>query len=45
MNTKTPLWFSQRKNIVGCEKNVLIKKISQQTIYGEIDNKDGILAA
>ena len=34
-----------KENIVGCEKNVLIKKISQQTIFGEIDNKDGILAA
>ena len=42
---QNPVVVFSKKNIVGCEKNVLIKKISQQTIYGEIDNKDGILAA
>ena len=42
---QNPVVVFSKKNIVGCEKNVLIKKISQQTIFGEIDNKDGILAA
>ena len=34
-----------KKNIIGSEKNVLIKKISQQTIYGELIDTDKFLAA
>ena len=39
---QNPVVVFSKKNIVGWKKNVLIKKISQQAIYGEIDNKDGI---
>ena len=34
-----------KKNIIGSEKIVLIKKISQQTIYGELIDTDKFLAA
>ena len=34
-----------KKNIIGSEKKVLIKKFSQQTIYGELIHTDNFLAA
>ena len=34
-----------KKNIIGSEKKVLIKKFSQQTIYGELIRTDNFLAA
>ena len=37
--------YYSKKNIIGQEKNVKIKKFSQQTIYGELINKDNSLAA
>ncbi len=40
-----PVIVFSKKNIIGQEKRVLIKKTSQHTIYGELINTDNSLAA
>ena len=40
-----PVIVYSKKNIIGQEKRVLIKKTSQHTIYGELINTDNSLAA
>ena len=42
---QNPVIVSQKKNIIGQEKKVLIKKFSQHTIYGELIDTDNFLAA
>tara|TARA_A100001011_G_scaffold378027_1_gene442329 strand:- start:569 stop:1924 length:1356 start_codon:yes stop_codon:yes gene_type:complete len=40
-----PVVVYSKKNIIGKEKKVFIKKFSQHTIYGELINTDNFLAA
>ena len=42
---QNPVIVFSKKNIVGQEKRVLIKKFSQHTIYGELIDSDNFLAA
>tara|TARA_X000000368_G_C23048842_1_gene720367 strand:+ start:703 stop:2058 length:1356 start_codon:yes stop_codon:yes gene_type:complete len=42
---QNPVIVPSKKNIIGHEKNVLIKKFSQHTIYGELIDTDNYLAA
>ena len=42
---QNPVIVCSRKNIIGQEKSVLIKKFSQHTIYGELIDTDNFLAA
>ena len=42
---QNPVIVYSKKNIIGMEKNVLIKKFSQHTIYGELIDSDNFLAA
>ena len=42
---QNPVIVFSKKNLIGEEKRVLIKKFSQHTIYGEIVDSDNILAA
>ena len=42
---QNPVIVCSKKNIIGQEKRVLIKKFSQHTIYGELINTDNFLAA
>ena len=42
---QNPVIVFSKKNIIGQEKRVLIKKFSQHTIYGELINTDNFLAA
>lgn len=42
---QNPVISYSKKNIIGEEKNVVIKKISKHTIFGEITDKKGYLAA
>ena len=42
---QNPVIAYSKKNIIGQEKRVLIKKFSQHTIYGELINTDNFLAA
>ena len=42
---QNPVIAVSKKNIIGQEKKVLIKKFSQHTIYGEIIDTDNFLAA
>ena len=41
---QNPVIVYSKKNVIGCRK-VLIKKISQNTIYGELIDTDNFLAA
>ena len=43
MNIKIPVIVKSKKNIVGEIKKVLIKKFSQQTIYGTLIDKKTFL--
>ena len=43
MNIKT-LYFS-KKNIVALEKDVIIKRVSRHTVYGEIIKNEEYIAA
>ena len=40
-----PVVVYSKKNIIGMEKKVLIKKFSQHTIYGKLINTNNFLAA
>ena len=42
---QNPVIVVSKKNIVGQEKRVLIKKFSQHTIFGELIDSDNYLAA
>ena len=42
---QNPVIVNSKKNIIGCEKKVIIKKFSQHTVYGELINTDNFLAA
>ena len=42
---QNPVIVFSKKNLIGQEKGVLVKKFSQHTIYGELIHKDKILAA
>ena len=42
---QNPVIVHSKKNIIGCEKKVIIKKFSQHTVYGELINTDSFLAA
>ena len=42
---QNPVIVVSKKNIIGQEKKVLIKKFSQHTIYGELIDTDNFLAA
>ena len=42
---QNPVIVLSKKNIIGQEKRVIIKKFSQHTIYGEIIDTDNFLAA
>ena len=42
---QNPVISYSKKNIIGEEKSVIIKKVSQHTIYGEIEDNKGYLAA
>ena len=42
---QNPVIVCSKKNIIGQEKRVLIRKLSQHTIYGELMNTDKFLAA
>ena len=42
---QNPVIVYSKKNIIGKEKKVVIKKFSQHTIYGEIISSDNFLAA
>ncbi len=42
---QNPVVVNSKKNIIGQEKRVLIKKFSQQTIYGELIDNNKFLAA
>ena len=42
---QNPVISHSKKNIIGEEKSVIIKKVSQHTIYGEIEDNKGYLAA
>ena len=42
---QNPVMVYSKKNIIGKEKKVIIKKFSQHTIYGEIITSDNFLAA
>ena len=42
---QNPVIVTSKKNIVGHEKKVLIKKFSQHTIYGELIDTENYLAA
>ena len=42
---QNPVIVHSKKNIIGCEKKVIIKKFSQHTVYGELINTDNFLAA
>ena len=42
---QNPVIVYSKKNIIGQEKRVLIKKFSQHTIYGELIDSDNFLAA
>ena len=42
---QNPVMVCSKKNIIGQEKRVLVKKFSQHTIYGELINTDNFLAA
>ena len=42
---QNPVIVCSKKNIIGQEKKVIIKKFSQHTIYGELINADNTLAA
>ena len=42
---QNPVIVHSKKNIVGCEKKVFIKRFSKHTIYGELVDADNILAA
>ena len=42
---QNPVIVFSKKNIIGQEKKVIIKKFSQHTIYGELIDADNFLAA
>ena len=42
---QNPVIVNSKKNIIGCEMKVIIKKFSQHTVYGELINTDNFLAA
>ena len=42
---QNPVIVYSKKNVIGQEKRVLIKKFSQHTIYGELIDTDNFLAA
>ena len=42
---QNPVTVCSKKNLVGLQKKVHIKKFSQNTIYGELIEKDNFLAA
>ena len=42
---QNPVIVYSKKNITGQEKNVIIKKFTQHTIYGELMDTDKFLAA
>ncbi len=42
---QNPVVVNSKKNIIGQEKRVLIKKFSQHTIYGELIDTNKFLAA
>tara|TARA_B100002051_G_C16480426_1_gene507772 strand:- start:240 stop:755 length:516 start_codon:yes stop_codon:yes gene_type:complete len=42
---QNPVISYSKKNIIGEEKNVVIKKVSQHTIFGEIKDKKEYIAA
>ena len=42
---QNPVIVYSKKNIIGKEKKVIIKKFTQHTIYGEIISSDNFLAA
>ena len=44
-NNEVTFVIYSKKNIIGQEKRVLIKKFSQHTIYGELIDSDNFLAA
>ena len=36
--------INSRKNLIGLEKNIIVKKFNQQTIYGELIISDNLAA-
>ena len=36
--------INSQKNLIGLEKNIIVKKFSQQTIFGELIDSDNLAA-
>ena len=36
--------INSKKNLIGLEKNIIVKKFSQQTIFGELIDSDNLAA-